>query len=469
MEYVELRIRIEDTKNTSARWQNSPPARGTIRYGSLQRQTIRVLSRWVAEDKISRREELEVLGSHLYGILFTGEVETQFQLAYHNKGNATLRVVLEFDAAAQNLATLPWEYLYVPDDDERGKGFFIAVEKRLILSRHVPLKGSTDTLKPRGTALRVLVVISQPSHEWAQMDRDGERVTERVPVAIVKADPVVEMLEDLASQSKGRIQISYLRQPTKKTFAGALEREPHIVHFIGHGRYQEDNGALAFIQDGQTDAWWLTDSDFADFFRSITPPRLIFLHACEGARSEAYDAFSGVALKLVYSRMPAVVAMQYPISNLAAIAFARSLYQALSCGRAIDEAVHVGRNELGMYLDEQNFSSRSFGSPIVFLQSKDARSLQGIIESAAEPASVPATATGRVYHCPNPNCGMQVNPTRLYCRNSACRAKLQRCKACGEMFFADALFCDACGADVDTSAPAPSLAAAAAGRPEPFG
>ena len=112
----------------------------------------------------------------------------------------------------------------------------------------------------------------------------------------------------------------------------------------------------------------------ADAFLDFQP-RLIFLHTCEGdkedkedAESESYDGFKKLALELVYSQVPAVVAMQYPVKNRVAIKFAETFYQCLGEGKRIDEAVQEGRLELGRYLDEQNFSSRAFGSPMVYLQ-----------------------------------------------------------------------------------------------------
>ena len=167
------------------------------------------------------------------------------------------------------------------------------------------------------------------------------------------------MLTELQAESHGRIRVTELRDPDKLALNTALaDCQPHIVHFIGHGRYRERAGALAFVKKTARgpQATWLSDTAFADCFRDVTAPRLIFLHACEGARSESYEAFSGVSLQLVYSRMPAVIAMRCPIPNHVAIAFARSLYGALSEGAAIDEAVQAGRRKLGIYLDDdENF------------------------------------------------------------------------------------------------------------------
>ena len=46
---------------------------------------------------------------------------------------------------------------------------------------------------------------------------------------------------------------------------------------------------------------------------------------------------------LLEAGLPAVVAMQYKIWDEAAVAFSRSLYQALAVGLSLDEAVSAGR------------------------------------------------------------------------------------------------------------------------------
>ena len=133
-------------------------------------------------------------------------------------------------------------------------------------------------------------------------------------------------------------------------------------------------GHLAFVKDEKDETVrWISDVDLADAFMDFQP-RLIFLHACEGASSDSYEGFKGLALQLVYSKIPAVVAMQYSVENKVAIQFAKTFYQCLGEGKPVDVAVQAGRLELGMYLGEQNFSSRAFGSPVVYLQSA-----QGII------------------------------------------------------------------------------------------
>ena len=457
MPYIEFRVRVEDTRSILAWQAPAPPVKGDVHYETLSRQTVHVLNRWLAEGRIKDRDELTLLGSHLYGILFQGLIGKQFRESYFGKPKDTvLRVVLEFLPAARDLATLPWEYLYFPDSNEDGRGFFIAARSNLILSRHVPLSGPADVGRHKSKELRVLLVLSQPEFELVEETRDDEPVTVQRTMGIVESVDVVALLKDLEKTSQGRIRIGTLEQPSRRSFTEELQRfDPHVVHFVGHGRYTKGSGALAFVSKtraGRAEATWLADAAFADCFLEMRP-QLIFLHACEGARSDSYEAFSGVALQLVYSRLPAVIAMQYPISNEVAVAFARCLYHALSQGRAIDEAVQEGRRELGLYLDEPNFSSRAFGSPVVFLQSKDASSLEGLVIEPEQPAAAAgavsaALAAGRTLRCPQIGCAALINPDRQYCQKCRQRYKLCTNPVCGLAVEFGAKFCDNCNTDL---------------------
>jgi len=66
----------------------------------------------------------------------------------------------------------------------------------------------------------------------------------------------------------------------------------------------------------------VTASDFVDLLGEAQPmPRLVVLNACESATSGAADMFAGTAATLVRGGSPAVAAMQFEISDRAAIAF----------------------------------------------------------------------------------------------------------------------------------------------------
>jgi hypothetical protein len=404
----------------------------------LQERTINVLNGHLAAGTLKTREELVVLGSHLFGSLLDDSLRRIFidELEIVKKRNdAVLRLVLEFELAAKELAELPWEYLYFPDGVEgRGTGFFVAAdpESRLILARHVPLY---PQLEATPTPLVILVVVSQPERYPKGEPELGE----------VVSAPVTRALEKLQADSNGAIVAKVLMQPTKQTLAAAVAQlKPHVVHFLGHGKYEAGTGgSLALLEEDEQTLAWVSDIDLPN---SLLPePRLVFLHACEGAHSDSYAGFRGVGLRLVYSRIPAVVAMQYQVENRVANRFALKFYESLSQGKRIDEAVQDGRRELGMYLDNDSFSSRAFGSPVVFLQ--NAQEIIRVPPPEAELKSA-EVVTGARLRCPN--CNADVNSEKqAYCfQCPAVLSRFPRCTNCGQFLPNDARRCGDCGTPV---------------------
>ncbi len=66
--------------------------------------------------------------------------------------------------------------------------------------------------------------------------------------------------------------------------------------------------------------------------------RLAVPNPCEGARGDRADLFSGTAQSLVQQGIPAVVAMQFEITDDAAITFGHVLCEAIADGYPLDAA-----------------------------------------------------------------------------------------------------------------------------------
>jgi CHAT domain len=79
--------------------------------------------------------------------------------------------------------------------------------------------------------------------------------------------------------------------------------------------------------------------------------------------------FSGTAAALVQGGVSAVTAMQYEITDPAAVAFARGFYSAIAHRRGIDEAVSSGRVAI-IGLDSQTLE---WVTPVLYLRHHDSR------------------------------------------------------------------------------------------------
>jgi hypothetical protein len=113
----------------------------------------------------------------------------------------------------------------------------------------------------------------------------------------------------------------------------------------------------------------VTASALADQLRDCTGLRLLFLNACKTAQVFASGPFSGVATALLQVGIPAVIAMQFPITDAAALAFSEGVYRRLALGDSIDEAVAEGRLAIRRRLPD----SLEWGTPVLFLRAPDGR------------------------------------------------------------------------------------------------
>ena len=93
--------------------------------------------------------------------------------------------------------------------------------------------------------------------------------------------------------------------------------------------------------------------------------RLALLNACEGARGSQHDILSSTAATLARRYIPAVLAMQYEITDEAAIEFACTFYRALAHGMPIDTAVVEARIALSLAA----VHTVEWGTPVLYMRS----------------------------------------------------------------------------------------------------
>lgn len=424
--------------------------------------TVDRLKFWVANDEqYCDRDLLTTLGWHLYNIVFdperskdgTAGVKESFEATYkaflaqsRNNADLRLRLSLIFHKGAEELASYPWEFLYKPDSP---RGFFFAGERtNLILTRFVPESPQVSRLDPEDEALRILVVLSSPR------DLDS-----------IDAQDIINSITRL--QQPQAIEVQYLENPSfnelRSCVSGMNGFRPHILHFIGHG----EEGKIALMrekedieeQELQNETWkalneplkkieyhrWYESETVRDIFDKHKP-RLVFLHACKGAAPLSLNSFNSTARELVYSEIPAVVAMQYEIRNEDASRFAETFYREIGEGRAIDEAVSLARRELGTSVTPRRvatWNDRGFGTPVVYLQSREA-----IISRIKARPGAQVTNQGQFQQskvpCPNRDCrdGL-VSLDDKFCMK--CYHQLVPCPDCGKQISAQLNMCAKCG------------------------
>jgi CHAT domain len=316
-----------------------------------RRQTLKVLIDMLAENRLRKESEFQVLGALLYSVLFENQIGEYLHKAVEENRAPYLRVVLQFEDDTK-LAGWPWEYLYCPRIPGRPKGgYFLTQTKNLLLSRRLPT-ASFSSFRVELPPVTVLFVASRPLGEqlrWEQVLTKIESLSERASTSGDGGDRkdvrirVFPLLPDPGD--------SDIPGSTYETFLETLESEqPHIIHFVGHGDFHGGQGRVMFMKkNGERRP--ITDKRLAEdiWAKGQSALKMVFIQACESGRSEPdalldrYQAVSGIASNLAVAGVPAVVAMQYAIDQDFAEVFACAFYEALADSKTVDIAVHEAR------------------------------------------------------------------------------------------------------------------------------
>jgi tetratricopeptide (TPR) repeat protein len=272
---------------------------------------------------------LRAIGTYLWQALFPddGPAEQRDTLARALR-NDTVPLLLTLPDA---LAGLPWELLCDPErGDEQG---FLA--RRRPLLRFVPTGASRPAI---ALPLRVLVLISSPLSlgEDSRVDVESERAAiEQATREAREAGLLHLWIEDFVTPR--RVQQAF------------MQFRPHIVHYIGHGGYDEQAGGILLWEDEQGNELPFPDRRLADLLR----PRglhAVMLHACQTGRRDASNNVLGVAGTLVREGIPAVLAQQGSFTYASSQRASETWYTALTSGMGFADALFEVRQALAQAL-----------------------------------------------------------------------------------------------------------------------
>lgn len=288
-------------------------------------------------------ETVSDLGTKLFNQVFGGEVRRawdKFQgKILSSEGAIRLCLILE----DSELWEWPWEFLR----DSRSD--FLALSSRISIVR---CPASLKSLPPRsGPRPRILFVSAHPrgtpklssEHEWKSL---------------------AACLDEL--EKAGRIDLERIEHATLSKLRVALKKPWDVLHFVGHGTFggNRKEGVLLF-EKACGEGSEVSGRLLARILRRREhPPRLVVLNACEGGRAGQDDPFNGVAQRLVREGVAAVVAMQFKVSDKAALVFSEAFYEVFAQGAPVDHAVYEGR----LALLAEEFEAE-WGTPVLYLRS----------------------------------------------------------------------------------------------------
>ncbi len=290
-------------------------------------------------------------GKQLYTAVFSGEVQACLSSSLGNlcqSPDCGLRIRLRLSKVPE-LAGLPWEYLYNPSLNR-----FLSLSKNTPVVRHLSLP---EQIRPCLVKLpiHVLVIISSPAgypalnvqKEWTKLK---------------------EATSDLAES--GYLLLERMKNPTIGNLSTHLRRHTcNILHFIGHGGFHRHLGeGVLIFEDDNGSANEVTGERLGTILLDHESLRLAVLNACEGARADDGNPFAGVAQNLIQQRVPAVVAMQFEVTDQAAITFSHSFYRSIAEGESVDAAVAEGRKDV-----YSKSNDVEWGIPALYLRSSDGK------------------------------------------------------------------------------------------------
>jgi hypothetical protein len=304
-------------------------------------------------------KKIHTFGQELFEAIFQGDVRDQLRasLGEVNKQGAGLRLRLRL-ASLPELGNLPWEFLYDPSLSR-----FLALSVDTPIVRYLETQQAIQplTIQP---PLRILTMICSPK-DYPRLDVEREWQN------------LQEAMGDL--QTSGLVDMHRLDPPTLTALQKCLRRDQyHIFHFVGHGMFSETHqDGLLLLEDERREGYRLSGRDLGTLLHDHRPLRLAVLNACEGARTSSDDQFAGTAQSLMQQGIPAVIAMQFRITDQAAIVLSREFYGALADGYPVDAALTEARKAI-----KTQGNDLEWGTPVLYMRSPDGQ----IFEMGGQPA-----------------------------------------------------------------------------------
>ena len=314
--------------------------------------------------------EMMDFGHQLFETLFQGEVRRLYDEARSRQQGRKLDLVLT--SMISWIAEKPWEFAY-----DRTRRSFLATEE-VHFVRNALAAVPAESISRRRGPLRILVVAAQPVGFGLLSIAQEEAVIRRGFEGLVNAGLAV--VETLPRATAGDI----LSRVSTAQF--------DIVHFIGHGSFDEATGIGSLVfEDGRGNSVLVPERSLREIFcgRGIS---LVFLNACQSGSGGKADFNRGVAQSLVSHGLPALVANQYSVLDSSATSFAQHFYWALAQGMGIGQAAREARIAVNCSLQGDIID---WAVPVVYARDPSMTLCDPPAETTAAPAAAARAASRR--------------------------------------------------------------------------
>lgn len=294
------------------------------------------------QGSLPAEEDLIKFGEDLFETLFQGDVKRLYDEARARNNDRKLEVV--FTSKVPWIAEKPWEFAY-----DKGRGTFLATEDTHFV-RNALTAVPTDEIKLGAGPLRMLVAAAQPVG-FGELSIDQE-------VRIIRRG--FKELEEA-----GLASIDVMAHVSPEALQARLTNQAYsIVHFIGHGVFEDGEGKLVF-EGKRGQQMFLGERGVRELFckRGLS---LVFLNSCQSASGALSDFNKGLAQSLMARGLPALVANQYSVLDSSAASFSKTFYRALAQGRTLGEAACEARIAVNCSMQGENID---WAVPVVYARS----------------------------------------------------------------------------------------------------
>ncbi|MCB8944591.1 MAG: CHAT domain-containing protein [Ardenticatenaceae bacterium] len=285
------------------------------------------------QDLIADSQEALDVGQQLAGLLFQGDVRDMFIARWTLAEQEQRRLRIRLRVDPPELSRLPWELCYFTGNIKN----YFALNLQTPLVRYIAQPSDEGEVEAVPEQVKVLLAIANPHNDLKVAEEEAY---------------IQQALKPLAEA--GRVKLMVERDVNWFSLQQALNREqPHVLHFVGHGDFVDEQGVLVLHQRNEGDDGRLPAAGIKPLVRGVKESlKVVFLNACHSGKAGMKRAARGVAQAIIEAGVPAVVAMQTKVPDAIAADFARIFYEQLAGAEPLDVAVtqmRIGANAGGYF------------------------------------------------------------------------------------------------------------------------
>jgi hypothetical protein len=336
----------------------------TVPFDAAEQHVLHRHALWDADSGMVITHAHRVVGQQLYAALGAWGQERLLQT--QNQSILERRIVsyvLRFPEQAVALAALPWEALESNDGPLLMAGHSekpVWLERAVLTGRAIPELPTMAAKPPHLLALTPAFATDKPAFIAERQARRAlwERLRQQGRLTYTELGPPLTIKQ----------LNMYLAEPNYQV--------PTIVHYAGHGAYEEE-GFLLFDNEALTGFAKLNAISLRQQFAGVP---LMMLITCQSAMATQRGLLTGVAPTLS-TATGAVVAMQLTVQAAPMVRFVELMYEGMvGRGVSVQQAVADARSML--YREEEE--RRSWFVPAIYIRSHQPQEIY--VAAPPEPA-----------------------------------------------------------------------------------